>query len=341
MIPAWSEYLLTKGACLEDGLVAHFGDAPGELAHARAGLILADLSDWGLIALAGEEAQTFLHGLITNDLRELTEANAVFAALCSAKGRMLANFLVLKRGDNILLMLPAELRETIQKRLSMFILRAKVKARDASGEWVRLGLAGPGADGLVASVLGTRLADNPMCVGHSDSVIALRLGPDRFDILVQPGAAAAVWEKLAAQARPVGTPAWAWLLTSGGIPVIQAATQDQFVPQMANMEILHGVSFQKGCYPGQEIVARTQYLGKLKRRMYLAHVDAEARAGDEVYSPVLPDQTAGTVANAAAAPGGGSDLLVVLRIDSYEDGNVHLGGPGGPRLTFRPLPYSL
>jgi len=341
MIPAWSEYLLTKGACLEHGLVGHFGDAPGELAHAREGLIIADLSDWGLIALAGEEAQTFLHGLITNDLRELTEANAVFAALCSAKGRMLANFLVLRRDAEILLMLPAELRETIQKRLSMFILRAKVKARDASSDWVRLGLAGPGADVLVSEALGMQVADSPMSVGQNDTAIALRLGPNRFDILVQPSAAPAVWEKLAAQARPVGTPAWSWLLTSGGIPVIQAATQDQFVPQMANMEVLHGVSFQKGCYPGQEIVARTQYLGKLKRRMYLAHVDAAATAGDEVYSPVLPDQTAGTVANAAPAPGGGTDLLVVLRIDSYEDGDVHLGSPGGPRLTFRPLPYSL
>jgi hypothetical protein len=341
MIPAWSEYLLTKGACLEAGQVAHFGDAPGELAHARHGLVIADLSDWGLIALTGEEAQTFLHGLITNDLRDLTLASAVFAALCSPKGRMLANFLVMKRGDDILLMLPAELRETIQKRLSMFILRAKVKARDASGEWVRLGLAGPGAETLLADVLGIRVAEAPMSVAHGDAAFVLRLGSDRFDILVQPDAAAALWEKLAGTARPVGVPAWSWLLTRSGIPVIQAATQDQFVPQMANMEVLHGVSFQKGCYPGQEIVARTQYLGTLKRRMYLAHVNALAKPGDEVYSPVLPDQTAGMIANAATAPGGGTDVLVVLRIDSHEDGNVHLGGPGGPRLVFEPLPYSL
>ncbi|TNF52481.1 MAG: folate-binding protein [Gammaproteobacteria bacterium] len=341
MISAWSEYLLTKGACLEHEVVAHFGDAASELESTRGGLVLADLSDWGLIALAGEEAQTFLHNLVTNDLRDLSQANAVFAALCSAKGRMLANFLVLKRGDELLLMLPADLREAIQKRLSMFILRAKVKARDASDEWVRLGLAGPGAEVLLAETLGLQVGASPMSVGQNDTALALRLGTERFDLLVQPAAAPALWDKLAAKARPVGSPAWAWLLTSGGIPVIQAATQDQFVPQMANMEILHGVSFQKGCYPGQEIVARTQYLGKLKRRMYLAHVDAEAKAGDEVYSPVLPDQTAGMVANAAPAPGGGTDLLVVLRIDSYEDGHVHLGGPAGPQLSFMPLPYSL
>ena len=341
MIPAWSEYLLTKGASLAHGHVAHFGDAAGELAAARDGLVLAELSDWGLIAFAGEEAQTFLHSQITNDLRDLEPETAVFAGYCSPKGRLLANFLVLRRGDDILLMLPAELREPIQKRLSMFILRAKVKARDASDEWVRLGLAGPGAARLLAAALEVTPPDVPMGVAHTDTAFAIRLGHDRFDILVQPAAATALWERLAAQARPVGTPAWNWLLTSDGIPVILAATQDQFVPQMANMEVLHGVSFKKGCYPGQEIVARTQYLGKLKRRMYLAHVDADAQAGDEVYSPVLPDQTAGIVANAAAAPKGGTDLLVVLRIDSFEEGNVHLRSPAGPRLTFRALPYSL
>jgi tRNA-modifying protein YgfZ len=341
MIPAWSEHLLTKGACLADGSVAHFGNAAGELAAARAGLVLADLSDWGLIAFAGDEAQTFLHSQITNDLRGLKPETAVFAGYCSPKGRMLANFLVLKRGGDILLMLPAALRESVQKRLSMFILRSKVKARDASAEWVRLGLSGPGAEALLAQATGMTVAAAPMSVAHAETALALRLAPDRFDILVQPDAAAALWDALAEHAHAIGTPAWNWLLTSGGVPVILPATQDQFVPQMANMEVLHGVSFNKGCYPGQEIVARTQYLGKLKRRMYLAHVDADAKAGDEVYSPVLQDQTAGMVANAAPSPEGGSDLLVVLRIDSHDDDNVHLGAPAGPRLRFKPLPYAL
>jgi hypothetical protein len=341
MIPAWSEHLLTKGACLTDGSVAHFGDAAAELLAARDGLVLADLSHWGLIAFAGEEAKTFLHNQITNDLRELTPELAVFAGYCSPKGRLLANFLALQRDGDILLMLPAALRESVQNRLSMFILRAKVKVRDASAEWVRFGLSGPGADALLAQSTGMHLPDTPMSVAQNEYSLALRLGPDRFDLLVQPDTAPALWDQLAVQARAVGNPAWNWLLTTSGVPVILPATQDQFVPQMANMELLHGVSFNKGCYPGQEIVARTQYLGKLKRRMYLAHVDADVKAGDEVYSPVLPDQIAGTVANAAPSPDGGSDLLVVLRIDSHDDGNVHLGGPGGPRLQFKPLPYRL
>ena len=143
MIPTWSEYLQTRGAVLGDGAVAHFGDPAGELATARDGLVLADLSNYGLIGFSGEDAQTFLHGQITNDLRGLKEGYAVFAGYCSPKGRLLANFLTFRRGADILLMLPRSLREGVQKRLGMFVLRAKVKVRDASDEWIALGLAGP------------------------------------------------------------------------------------------------------------------------------------------------------------------------------------------------------
>ncbi len=139
----------------------------------------------------------------------------------------------------------------------------------------------------------------------------------------------------------MGAPAWDWLTVAAGVPVILPATQDHFVPQMANMELLQGVSFHKGCYPGQEIVARSQYLGKLKRRMYLAHVEAPAAAGQGLYSPALPGQSCGMVANAAPAPGGGCDLLAVMQASCHEAGEVHLGSPDGPRLAFRPLPYPL
>jgi len=341
MTPAWRDFLDSRGARFDGAQVTDFGDLVGELTAAANGLVLADLSDWGLIGLSGDEAQTFLHSQITNDLRDLNETSAVFAGYCSAKGRLLANFIVLRCGDDILLLLPAELREAVQKRLSMFILRSKVKARDASAEWVRLGLAGPGAAGLLTETLGLEAPTTPMAVAQDERAIVLALGPDRYDVLVAPEAAATLWQVLANNARPVGAAAWNGLLVRAGIPVIVTATQDQFVPQMANMEVLHGVSFNKGCYPGQEIVARTQYLGKLKRRMFLARVEATATPGQEVFSPVLGAQGAGMIANAAPAAGGGTDILVVLRLDAYENGAVHLGAPDGPALAFRPLPYSL
>ncbi len=335
----WTDFLAAQGAVLDGEVVASFGALTDELLAARDGAVLADLSHYGLIGLAGEDAQTFLHALISNDLRNLGENAAVFAALLSPKGRMLANFLVMKRGGDLLLLLPASLREAIQKRLAMYILRSKVKARDAGGEWVRLGIAGSGSDAAVAALLGQAVPQGIMSMAQAESTFAIRLGDARFDLFVAPDSAPAVWANLAATHRAVGAPAWDWLLVNAGIPAVLPATQDHFVPQMANMEVLGGVSFNKGCYPGQEIVARSQYLGKVKRRLFLAHVDTEAKPGDELFSPDLPDQSAGGIANAAPAPGGGFDVLAVVHSSSMEAGEVHLGSRSGPRLAFRPLPY--
>jgi hypothetical protein len=336
---AWTDFLATRGARLQDGVVSDFGDAAAELAAAASQTVLADLSHYGLIGFSGEEAQTFLHGQITNDLRGLGENAAVFAGYLSAKGRMLANFLVMKRGGDLLVMLPASLREAIQKRLSMFILRARVKARDASAEWVRLGLAGPGSAGLAGQALGVPPPGGIMGMAHTDNAFILRLGDDRFDLFIAPDAARDIWEKLAASAKPVGAPAWDWLLINAGIPTVLPPTQDHFVPQMANMEILGGVSFSKGCYPGQEIVARSQYLGKVKRRLFLAHVDVPAQPGDDLFAPEPADQSCGLVANAAPAPGGGWDVLAVVLSPSVESGEVRLKARDGAPLRFRPLPY--
>ena len=336
---SWNNFLLSQGASLEGNAVAQFGDATGELTAAASQTVLADLSHYGLIAFSGEDAKEFLHGQVTNDLRGLKDDAAVFAGYLSAKGRMLANFLVMKRDADLLLMLPASLRETIQKRLSMFILRSQAKARDASGEWVRLGLAGPQAETVLGDALGMSLPTTPMAMTHAGNAFVLRLGDDRFDCFISPDAAPALWQKLAAQARPVGAPVWDWVLINAGIPAVLPQTQDHFVPQMANMEVLGGVSFSKGCYPGQEIVARSQYLGKVKRRLFLAHLDAEPRPGDELFAAEPADQAAGMIANAAPAPGGGWDVLAVALTPSVERGDVRLKARDGARLAFRPLPY--
>lgn len=333
----WTDFLASRGAHLDGASVAHFGDAAGELAAAARDGVVADLSRFGLIALAGEDAQTFLHGQITNDLRGLRAESAVFAGYLSAKGRMLANFLVMRREAELLVMLPESLREPIQKRLGMFVLRAKVKLRDAGAEWRRLGVNG--ADQALADILGFAPPEARMSVAHGENAFVLRLGEQRCDVFVKPEAAPAIWDALAARCRPVGAPAWDWLMVRAGVPMVLPATQDQFVPQMANMEVLGGVSFNKGCYPGQEIVARSQYLGKVKRRLFLAHVAALAQPGDELYSADLPDQAAGQVANAAPAPDGGCDILVVAHSSSVEAGDVRLRARDGARLEFQPLPY--
>jgi hypothetical protein len=160
--------------------------------------------------------------------------------------------------------------------------------------------------------------------------------------VLQPDAAISMWAQLAAHATPVGMPAWRWLEIAAGIPHVTAATQEEFVPQMANLDLIGGVSFTKGCYPGQEVVARTKYLGKVKRRTYRALVQADCPSpGMDLFSPDLPNQSCGKVIESAPGPSGGCEMLASMLMSSAEGGDVRLGSENGPRLSFIALPYAL
>lgn len=335
----WSDFLTRQGA--KDG-GEHFGDQGAELDAARDGTIMAPLADLGLIRAAGEEAAPFLHNLLTNDVKNIALDAVRFAGLCTAKGRLIASFhLWHGPGNDLLLMLSGDILPGILKKLSMYVLRSKVKLSDASNDMVLIGLAGPAAEAALLE-LGAAVPF-PMQVVPFDNGQALRLDERRLVLAVDPAAAPAVWEKLAAKARPVGTAAWRWLEIAAGQPRIVAATQEAFVPQMANFETpaVAGVSFTKGCYPGQEIVARAQYLGKVKRRMYRAHLGSQAAPGTDVFAPETGDQHCGSLAAVAPSPGGGYDALVVVQASCAEAGQVHVGAPSGPRLEFAPLPYAV
>ncbi|MFN3543906.1 MAG: YgfZ/GcvT domain-containing protein [Thiobacillus sp.] len=340
VIESWKNFLLTQGAAIEDGSVRHFGNPDAERAAAVGGTIVADLSQLGLIAFSGEDTATFLQGQLTNDVRTLKADTAQWNGLCSPKGRLLGNFLMWRQGEDTCLQLSGDLTAGVLKRMSMFILRAKVKGRDASDETVRMVVAGPQAPAAVEAAMGT-LPEAPMRTAAVANGWVVRVGADKFVLSIAPAAAEAVWQALRQSATPVGAPVWDWLRLTAGIPMIVAATQEQFVPQMVNYEVLGGVSFQKGCYTGQEIVARSQYLGKLKRRMFLAHAGAEAAPGDSLFSADLEGQASGTVVNAAPAPGGGYDLLAVAQVESAANQTLHLRSLDGPALTLKPLPYAL
>jgi folate-binding protein YgfZ len=342
MLDAWNTFLQARDAVFEDGRVARFGDPETELTAASSGSVLADVSHLGLIALAGDDTRDFLQGQLTSDTRALDPATAQWSGYCSPKGRLLANFLMWRREGDIFMQLPPELREPIQKRLSMFVLRAKVALRDAGAEWVRLALSGPQAEAAIKAALGGT-PEPIMGAMHTDAGSAMRIGATKFVLALRPEAAPDLWDKLAAHATPVGAPAWDWLRLTAGIPVILPATQDAFVPQMVNLELIGGVSFQKGCYPGQEIVARTQYLGRLKRRLFLAHMEADRapQPGDDLYTPDLEGQASGQILNVARAPGGGHDMLAVIQSESAKTQPVHWKQADGPLLALRPLPYAL
>ncbi len=311
---------------------------PAELIAARDGTILADISHNALLAVTGDDAVAFLHGQLTNDVQSLATGAAQWNGWCSAKGRLLATFLLVKRAEACWLLLPAEIAAAIAKRLAMYVLRAKVRIEDASALYARLGLAGKDAAAIVARHWGS--VPGPMGSVEKEGCVCVALDAGRFAILV-PAAGERAWrELLAAGAVEAGADAWEWTSIQAGIPVIVAATQDAFVPQMANFELVGGVNFKKGCYPGQEIVARTQYRGILKKRMALAHMSGEPRPlpGQSVYGTAFGEQSAGAVVSAAPSPEGGYDLLVVAQVESLRAADLRLGSPLGMALEIRSHP---
>ena len=342
MSDRWISELTDQGARFSDGRVADFGDPAAESSAVLGGNVLCDLSHDGLIGVNGDEAASYLQAQFCNDVLALADGMAQWNGWCSPKGRLLATFLIWKGEQGYYLQLPRSLQAAIQKRMQMFVLRAKVTLSDESASWVRVGIAGATAEALIKSVAG-QAPDVPMGTLHVEGGRIVRLSANRFEMVAGVDRALTWWRELSHDATRVGATVWDGFGIRDGILTVLPKTQDLYVPQMANFELIGGVSFKKGCYPGQEIVARTQYRGILKRRMAWVHADAPAvpNPGDSVYSQEFADQAAGSIANVAPAPVGGFDALVVAQIEALKGGSLALGSADGPRLTVRQLPYQV
>lgn len=336
----WNDFLLQAGATIEAEQRVHFGNTQTELDALESAAICSPLLQFGLIRFQGEDSQAFLQGQLSSDIRAITSNAAQYSSYSTPKGRMQASFLISRLGDDYLLQIAAELQAATQKRLSMFIMRSKTKAADVNSELVQVGVAGPHSAALITQLFGT--SPNPFEVQHHANASVIGLDGPRFQIIASPEAMQIIWSQLREHgAIAAGTSTWQLTEIRAGAPWITAATVEEFVPQMTNLELIGGVSFTKGCYPGQEIVARTQHLGKLKRRTYRMHVDSlEVAAGQDVYSPEMNGQASGKIMLCAPAPQGGSELLVVAQIASLEQG-LHLLNAEGPKLTQLSLPYAL
>lgn len=337
----WLNYLTAHGATVSDSRVLDFGNSPAELSATADDNVLVDLSYLGLLGLVGEDCATFLQGQVTSDVCLLTGGNSQYAGYCTAKGRLFATLLLWKQGDAYFAQLDGGITPAVMKRLSMYVLRSKVKIADAGDKLVRIGIAG--ADSIKA--LAAAFPDIPQqphqLVMHENATL-LRLpgSAPRFECIAAPDTASTLWEQLAQDCKPVGAPCWEWLDIRAGIPQVSAATQEEFVPQMLNLDLLDGINFSKGCYTGQEIVARTHYLGKVKRRTQLAHVEGTEppKPGDMVYG-TNSTESVGMVVNAAPARSGGFDLLAEIRLESLEAGTLHWKAQDGPTLQLLALPY--
>ncbi|APW38171.1 folate-binding protein YgfZ [Rhodoferax koreense] len=292
----------------------------------------APLSHLGVIRVEGEDAVKFLQGQLTNDFALLDDGHARLAAFCSPKGRMQASFIGFKRGPaEVLLVCSLDLLATTQKRLSMFVMRAKAKLTDATDQFKLYGLVG---DAVAQAIDPAAAPWTRVDAGTSTAVALYPANGQPRALLLTPADAAA----------PTGaaltTEQWLWTEVQSGVATVSQAIFEALVPQMLNYESVGGVNFKKGCYPGQEVVARSQFRGTLKRRAYVAHADAPMFAGQEVFADTDAEQPCGLVVQAAPAPNGGFDAIVSMQTAAQSAG-LTLGAASGASIALLPLPYEL
>lgn len=329
MQSSWQQFLAatpTGSTC--------FADARVQARAVDAGNVFAPLLDLAVISASGADALAFLQAQLSNDLRALQEGHSQLAGYCTPKGRMLALFRVIRRAETYLLLLPGEIAEGVLKRLRMFVLRSKVLLEDVTENYLALGVSGRPA------AFGFELPAAPDTGTWTEDLGLVRL-PDqreRYLALASRDRMAELWPALSGAAQLVGPDGWRLLDVRAALPQVYKQTQESFVPQMANLDLVNGISFTKGCYPGQEIVARMHYLGNLKRRMYRFEL-----RGDDVPAPgsEVRDESgalAGEVVMAAAAPAGGAEGLAVLQIERAQQEGLRIGDAS---LSVTPPPYPL
>ncbi len=310
---------------------------PSPLSHG-----VSPLPHLGVIRVSGADAANFLHNQLTQDVLLLDAQHARLAAYCNAKGRMQASFVLYKRAaDEVLLVCRRDLLAQTLKRLSMFVLRAKAKLSDATAEFTLLGLSGD----VVQQVCGPHASTAPW-LRH-----VVNEGPDSADVLTiypSQGVARALYlapvpsvatSALAAFPQLAAEP-WCVADVMSGVAWVEQATFEAFVPQMLNYESVDGVNFKKGCYPGQEVVARSQFRGTLKRRAFIVQADVPMHAGQEVFSSTDASQPCGLVAQ-SASDGDGHVAIAELQLSATQGHSLHLGTAQGALLSLLPLPYPL
>lgn len=281
------------------------------------------LPQYSLLRFSGPDAQNFLHGQLTCDMLALQSGHSTYGGYCTPKGRLLATFLLWWAAETYTMMLPAVLAESIRKRLAMYVLRSKVTIADLTSDLACVGVFGTDAAQQI-----TVMPEQLHGVLVRDGITVVHLPGRRF-LKIVPREQADMID---------GSETWTRLDIAAGIALITPATQEEFVPQMVNLDLVGALSYSKGCYPGQEIVARTHYLGKLKQRMYRARIAAPAVPGDKLYCAELGDQAGGMIVTAADTGDSQHDILAVLQTAHALSASWHLGSLQGPPLILASTP---
>lgn len=346
MNQTWLEFLHTQNAHIHNSSISDFGDPAQELGAIDDGMVIADLGHYGLVEIAGEDAADFMQNQFTNDAREVTDSTSQLSNYCSPKGRILASFRLFKWKQCYYLRMPQDTIPATIKRLRMFVLRSKVTINDVSESFSCLGVAGKGcAEQLKAAGMDT-LPSSVNEVHASENLLVIRLPgtTERYEIHGSTDVLIELWTKLKNQPlTPVAIGPWRLYDIRAAIPDVEAVNVEAFIPQMLNMQAIDGVSFTKGCYPGQEIVARTQYLGKVKRHMYMGRAEkSDITAGDEVIASGSTDsQRNGIIISAQTNAHGETEFLAVIPATDADSSILHLKSDTGPVVKLEPLPYTL
>lgn len=339
---ALPDFLAAMGARFDGAGVVDFGEPAREWQAARSGAMVADASSLGCITVEGPDSVDFLQGQLSNDVKALSPGAGQWTTYNSPKGRMLATLFLARDpdGERLVATLAGELVEPVRRRLAMFVLRAKVRLEAMPPGTSIFGVGGPRAAAAIAATFATE----PPAAGVviQDGVRVTHWPDGRFIVVAPAAEAARIFEALSAHATPAGADVWAWLGIRAGVPMITAATQDQLIAQTANWDALGGLDFRKGCFTGQEIVARTQHLGRIKERLFAFRTAAAAPApGTRLYGEPFGEQAAGTVVNSARDPDGGARFLAVAQIQAADAGPMTIGEPAGAVAFREALPYEL
>jgi tRNA-modifying protein YgfZ len=293
-----------------------------------------DLSSSSVVTVSGEDAVSFLHSQLTSDVAGLAVNRAQFSGYCSPKGRLYAVFLLVRREGDVLLQIPRTLGAAIAQRLSKYVLRSRVRVSDATDRFSVFGIMGS----EICSTLGA--PERPHEATSVAGALLTRLDEDRALVITDVDRAPA-WRERLQDFDKVDEHLWNLLEIRAGVPLVTPSLQEEFVPQMLNLDLLGGISYSKGCYPGQEIVARTHYLGRLKQRMHRIQVrtGTALNPGDRLYSTHFREQASGSVVRAEPANSSIQEALAVLQMDSVQVGDLRYGAPDGPAIELLSLPY--
>ncbi len=341
----WKQYLQSQGAIFthDEDSVEHFGKPEHEQAATADGNIIIPVTKTTFIHVAGDDAKSFLQGQLTNDIGLIDQQRSQLSGYCNPKGRLLALFRITQHPDGYRLHLPQCLLDRTLSRLKMFVLMSKVTLEAASSEMVRIGIAGDRAIEKLNTHFSTLPGDENGVVEENGIVIIRHpAARPRFEIIADAMAMQTLWGTLSSSFTPVGSDAWPLLDIDSGQPCVVAETVEMFIPQMLNLDVIDGVSFKKGCYPGQEVVARLHYRGKLKRHMHIAQFNATdcPAPGAPLYAADDADgQAIGNIVSAQPVSTGEYRALCVIANEFATDNGACLQGDTKTTLKLHDLPY--